>query len=99
MTGGIAYVLDETGEFRSARCNRDGVDLEPLEAGDIAILQSLVRRHLTLTGSPRAGWILENWEKLRTKFVKVFPREYKRVLGILSEAETAGTGMRQSTHG
>jgi len=99
MTGGIAYVLDEAGDFGPARCNRDGVDLEPLDAEDVSILRELIRRHLALTGSPRAGWILDRWEELIPKVVKVFPREYKRILGIAPVAETAGIATRQDTHG
>jgi glutamate synthase domain-containing protein 3 len=83
MTGGIAYVLDETGEFVTVRCNRASVDLEPLvDSKDIDLVQLLVARHADLTGSPRARWILENWDTMLPKFVKVFPHEFKRVLGI-----------------
>jgi glutamate synthase domain-containing protein 2/glutamate synthase domain-containing protein 3 len=83
MTGGIAYVLDETGEFVSARSNQASVDLDPVvEAGDIETLQNLVFRHFQATSSPRARWVLENWGALLPKFVKVFPHEYKRVLGL-----------------
>jgi glutamate synthase domain-containing protein 2/glutamate synthase domain-containing protein 1/glutamate synthase domain-containing protein 3 len=90
MTGGIAYVLDETGEFVTVRCNRASVDLEPLVAPpDIDLVQRLIARHADLTGSPRARWILENWDTLLPKFVKVFPHEYKRVLGIPRLPESA----------
>jgi glutamate synthase (ferredoxin) len=83
MTGGIAYVLDETGEFQETRCNRAGVDLEPMEhEKDIETLKYWIARHAEETGSPRANWILENWESMLAKFVKVFPHEYKRVLGV-----------------
>jgi len=83
MTGGLAYVLDETGEFVSVSCNRASVDLEPVvDPKDIDLIQLLIARHADLTGSPRARWILENWETMLPKFVKVFPHEYKRVLGI-----------------
>jgi len=82
MTGGIAYVLDETGEFAASRVNRSGVDLDPLTPEDEATLQRLVFRHFQATGSPRAGWVLEHWRELVPKFVKVFPHEYKRVLGV-----------------
>ncbi len=83
MTGGIAYVLDELGEFATVYCNRASVDLESvIEPRDIETLQSLISRHAELTGSPRARWILDNWEETLPKFVKVFPHEYKRVLGI-----------------
>jgi len=83
MTGGIAYVLDESGGFALLRCNRAGVDLESLsDPADISLLRGLVTRHMELTQSPRAQWILQSWEEFVPKFVKVFPHEYKRVLGI-----------------
>ena len=52
------------------------------DAQDIAILHRLITRHGELTGSAQAKWILQNWESTLPKFVKVFPHEYKRVLGI-----------------
>jgi len=83
MSGGIAFVLDEAGEFQATRCNRAGVDLEPLEDDkDIETIRYWVARHAEETESPRANWILENWESMLAKFVKVFPHEYKRVLGV-----------------
>jgi glutamate synthase domain-containing protein 3 len=83
MTGGIAYVLDQTGEFVSESCNRTDVDLEPLaDAKVIETLHTLIARHAELTGSPQAKWILKHWDATLPKFVKVFPHEYKRVLGI-----------------
>jgi glutamate synthase (NADPH) large chain len=83
MSGGIAYVLDETGEFQATRCNKASVDLEPLEnKEDIETVRYWIARHAEETESPRANWILENWEKMVPKFVKVFPHEYKRVLGV-----------------
>ncbi|HLX44403.1 MAG TPA: hypothetical protein VKR43_13255, partial [Bryobacteraceae bacterium] len=92
MTGGIAYVLDETGEFRSVRCNQASVDLEGVvDPTDIETLRFWIARHAEHTGSPRANWILENWEAMLLKFVKVFPKEYKRVLGV--------AGMAAVSHG
>ncbi len=83
MTGGIAYVLDESGEFARVRCNRASVDLDPVvDAKDVELIQTLITRHAELTESPRAKWILDNWETMLPKFVKVFPHEYKRVLGV-----------------
>jgi glutamate synthase domain-containing protein 3 len=108
MSGGIAFVLDETGEFNATRCNKAGVDLEPVEdQTDIQALRHLVSRHVEATGSPRGQWILENWAEMLPKFVKVFPHEYKRVLGVsrsvavpagLEAAKKADTQM-QVTHG
>ena len=81
MTGGLAFVLDETGEFARSRCNRTSVDLEPLaDPADIESVRALIQRHLVLTGSPRAGWVLENWADVLPMFVKVFPHDYRRVL-------------------
>jgi glutamate synthase domain-containing protein 3 len=82
MTGGIAYVLDQAGDF-AFRCNQAEVDLEPVtNRRDIETLYQLIVRHGELTGSPQARWIVENWETTLARFVKVFPHEYKRVLGI-----------------
>ena len=62
MTGGIAFVLDETGEFSSVLCNQASVDLEPVvDPADMQALQNLIVRHVEATGSPRGKWILENW--------------------------------------
>jgi len=86
MTGGIAYVLDESGAFESVRCNRAGVDLETLQSEDVTVLQDLIRRHAALTKSPRAQAILDNWDSFLPRFTKVFPHEFKRVLGTSKDA-------------
>jgi glutamate synthase domain-containing protein 2/glutamate synthase domain-containing protein 1/glutamate synthase domain-containing protein 3 len=83
MTGGIAYVLDETGEFGAVLCNQAGVDLEPVaDPEDVHVLRSLISRHREATGSPRARWVLDHWDELLPRFQKVFPHELKRVLGV-----------------
>jgi glutamate synthase (NADPH/NADH) large chain len=83
MSGGIAYVLDESGEFSRVRCNRSMVDLHPVDdSSDAETLRYWIARHAESTGSLRANWVLDNWEELLPKFVKVFPHEYKRVLGV-----------------
>jgi glutamate synthase domain-containing protein 3 len=85
MSGGIAFVLDEKGDFAEKRCNTAGVDLEPVGEADAGLLHGLIYRHVECTGSPRGTWVLENWEQMLPQFVKVFPHEYKRVLGIPRE--------------
>ena len=92
MSGGIAFVLDETGEFRKTRCNMAGVDLEKVDdPQDIETLRYWIARHAEETGSVRGNWILDNFEALLPKFVKVFPHEYKRVLGVArQEASSRG---------
>jgi glutamate synthase domain-containing protein 2/glutamate synthase domain-containing protein 3 len=83
MSGGIAYVYDDQGDFEARRCNKASVDLEPLvEPADLDRVRSLLERHRDLTGSPRAAWILEHWTDAQPRFIKVFPHEYKRVLGV-----------------
>jgi len=80
MSGGIAYVLDEDGLFAD-RCNPGLVDLEPLvEPDDVAEARSLIEKHLEYTGSSVAERLLDNWEATRESFIKVMPRDYKRVL-------------------
>ncbi|MGB7761366.1 MAG: glutamate synthase large subunit [Bryobacteraceae bacterium] len=85
MSGGIAFVLDENGDFAEKRCNTAAVDLESVSEADAGLLHGLIYRHVECTASPRGTWILENWEQMLPKFVKVFPHEYKRVLGIRRE--------------
>jgi glutamate synthase domain-containing protein 3 len=92
MSGGFAYVYDEQGDFSTRLCNKTSVDLEPLvNDGDIAKVRGLLERHRDLTGSPRAAWVLEHWAEAQSKFIKVFPHEYKRVLGIARPEPVSGT--------
>jgi len=83
MSGGIAYVYDDQGEFATRHCNMAAVDLEPLvQPEDVNKVRGLLERHRDLTGSPRAAWVLEHWANAQPRFIKVFPHEYKRVLGV-----------------
>jgi len=83
MSGGIAYVYDDHSDFTASRCNLESVDLEPLvEVQDVKLVGELLSRHAELTGSPRAKWILDNWHEASARFIKVFPHEFKRVLGV-----------------
>ncbi|MEX2264034.1 MAG: glutamate synthase large subunit [Bryobacteraceae bacterium] len=94
MSGGIAYVLDEKGDFAQKRCNRASVDLEPVvDETDVGLLQDLIARHAELTASPRARWILDNWATMLPKFTKIFPHEYKRVLGIARKPRPAAEAL------
>jgi len=91
MSGGIAYVLDVRGDFAEKRSNHGSVDLEPLmEPQDLELVHSLITRHAELTGSKQARKVLQNWEELLRRFIKVFPHEYKRVLGV-SRVKHEGT--------
>src|SRR5213592_2099360 len=91
MSGGIAYVLDVDGDFKR-RSNLGMVDLEPLDrAEDIELVRDLIRRHIASTGSTYARKILDDWIELQPRFVKVMPKDYRRIL--LAEAR-AGRGPR-----
>lgn len=95
MSGGFAYVLDEDGSF-DRRCNLSTIDLEPVKAPeDVARLHSLIEEHAELTGSPLARRILESWDDVLPKFVKVFPMEYRRVLSTMNAQEVPAP---QSVH-
>ncbi|MBP1690889.1 MAG: glutamate synthase large subunit, partial [Bacteroidetes bacterium] len=87
MSGGFAYVLDEAGDFGTTLCNRDMVDLEPLDDEDRHAVAQLIERHVALTGSPRGNSILSRWTEYALKFVKVFPHDYKRVLASAATAK------------
>ena len=86
MSGGVAYVLDEDGSFER-RCNRELVDFDPIEESDAIELRALVEEHGTRTGSVVAARVLADWDALLGSFVKVMPRDYKRALAELAEAE------------
>jgi glutamate synthase (ferredoxin) len=87
MSGGIAYVLDEEGQFAS-RVNPETVDLDPLDAEDLERLQRMIRRHFQYTRSKRADEVLRKWDDFATKFVKVFPKDYKRAQNERVAAES-----------
>ena len=90
MSGGIAYILDELGDFAS-RCNREMVALEKLEdAEEIQGVRQMVEQHLASTGSQRAARILDGWPQFVTQFVKVLPQDYARVLKSLKKMEGLG---------
>jgi glutamate synthase domain-containing protein 2/glutamate synthase domain-containing protein 1/glutamate synthase domain-containing protein 3 len=89
MSGGIAYVLDETGLFDD-RCNLGMVDLELVtDPNDQLELKSLLEKHAKYTGSEAGRHILGAWEAHLPYFVKVFPTDYKRALGRLSQEDAA----------
>jgi len=85
MSGGIAYVLDRDGNF-AGRCNMDMVDLEELDDDDADLVRELITRHVDHTTSPCGQRVLEGWTELRASFVKVMPRDYKRVLRAEAKA-------------
>ena len=115
MSGGIAYVLDERGDFEQ-RCNMAMVELEPIPAEDDALekiehqnaeleshgrvdishdmtrydalrLRGLIEKHVHYTDSARGRSILDNWDTMLPKFVKVMPVDYRRALQEMQAAQ------------
>ncbi|OIO36866.1 MAG: glutamate synthase subunit alpha [Candidatus Omnitrophica bacterium CG1_02_46_14] len=90
MSGGTAYVLDEAGDF-SKRCNTQMVELSELsEAGEIQGIKVLIEKHFQYTGSMLAERILKSWDLMAPKFVKILPKDYKRVVECLRRVESQG---------
>jgi glutamate synthase (NADPH) large chain len=87
MSGGIAYVYDVKGKF-DKNCNKEMVDLDPIGDEDAIILRSMIERHLQYTGSAVAKFVLGDFENQLQHFIKVFPRDYKKVL------QTKGSGVK-----
>ncbi|NEO26381.1 MAG: glutamate synthase subunit alpha, partial [Kamptonema sp. SIO4C4] len=90
MSGGVAYILDEVGDF-ATRCNTEMVGLDRLEdTEEIRELHSMIQKHAEYTGSSKAKQVLADWENMIPKFVKVMPHDYKRVLQHIKDALASG---------
>ena len=81
MSGGIAYIYNVQNNFE-AMCNMEMVDLDPVAGDDIPVLQNLIQLHYDKTGSSVAKFILADFENQLKQFIKVFPRDYKKVLQL-----------------
>jgi glutamate synthase domain-containing protein 2/glutamate synthase domain-containing protein 1/glutamate synthase domain-containing protein 3 len=106
MSGGIAYVLDETGKF-PAKCNQEMVKLFPLEdADEIEQVRELIRKHAEYTKSDHSWKVLALWDEMQPKFVKVYPNDYRRVIETqkrfketgLSEEEAIMAAFEENAH-
>jgi len=89
MSGGVAYIFDELGDF-AVRCNQQMVGIEKLDDEDLVTLKAMIENHAINTKSTRAAKILAEWDKQRAKFVKVMPKDYKRVLAAIKKAQAEG---------
>ena len=79
MSGGIAYVWDATGTF-APKVNKEMVELEPLDAGDLEYVKGRIEKHVEYTDSTRGRAILDGWKTEQSRFVKVMPTDYKRAI-------------------
>jgi glutamate synthase (ferredoxin) len=89
MSGGVAYILDEAGDFIT-RCNQQMVGIEEMTAEEGEEVRASIKRHADYTRSQKAFKVLALWEEMAPKFVKVMPKDYKRVLTALKKAEQDG---------
>ncbi len=91
MSGGIAYCLDEGGDFKR-KCNMEMVALEKIAAPDIETIKNLLANHYKYTQSPKAKEIVDNFHKYADIFIKVMPLEYKRILEEKESVKKADSG-------
>ncbi|MGB1249272.1 MAG: glutamate synthase large subunit [Candidatus Promineifilaceae bacterium] len=89
MSGGVAYVLDRKGDFRS-KVNQAMVDVEGLTSAEINPIKELIRNHVAYTDSSVGTDILTNWDSYESQFVRVIPRDYRRVLEAIEAAKATG---------
>ena len=95
MSGGIAYVMANKEQFQ-IQCNLDMVDLEELEDEDKDTVSTLLANHLEHTNSTVAKRILDDWGNSQHGFVKVMPKDYRRVLAAIKKAEIEGTSVDEA---
>ncbi|MEQ1763766.1 MAG: glutamate synthase large subunit [Pyrinomonadaceae bacterium] len=81
MSGGTAYVLDEKSKLRF-RTNQEMVDLEPVGDPELEYVRNMIAEHHRLTESPRAKELLDDWDLAKDRFVRVIPREFRRVVEL-----------------
>jgi glutamate synthase (ferredoxin) len=90
MSGGVAYVLDERGDF-TVNANKEMVDFTALEEPEeIAAVKAMIEKHMHYTQSSRAQYVLDNWDESLKRFVRVMPRDYSRMLGCIQRAHDQG---------
>jgi glutamate synthase (NADPH/NADH) large chain len=97
MSGGIAYVHDADGSFID-RVNYELVDIEALQDDDVKFLLDTIGRHVEYTGSVLGSEMIKNWSNEWSKFRKVMPRDFKRVLQVQAEAAANGLDEDQTNH-
>jgi glutamate synthase (NADPH/NADH) large chain len=95
MSGGVAFVFDPDETF-SRRLNGEMVDLELPDDDDREWLRDVVRRHQRETGSAVAGRLLDRWQDSVRRFKKVMPKDYKRVLEAIRNAEEMGRNVDEA---
>ena len=93
MSGGVAYIYDEEGDFVQKNLNPDMVNVYQLvecEDAEITLVKAKIEKHVAYTGSIRGQQILDNWDTSLGKILKIMPQDYERVLQALRRAEQSG---------
>lgn len=103
MSGGVAYVLADKEIFK-VKCNLGMVDLDAVETDeDVETIKTLLSKHVAATRSTVAKKILGDWENYQSRFIKVMPKDYKRVLAAIEKAKLDGTSeddaVMEAAHG
>ena len=103
MSGGVAYVLDESGEGGAAGggfervCNKEMVQLFPLtDPEEVAEVHRLLERHVEYTGSPRARALLDDWHTTVSRFIRVVPNDYRRVIEAQARMREKGLSQEEA---
>ncbi len=87
MSGGYAFVLNESGQFTNGLCNEETIDFDPITEADEAELKQLITNHVAYTNSNKGKEVLADWDTYISKFVKVMPKEYKVALERIANEE------------
>jgi glutamate synthase (NADPH) large chain len=95
MSGGVAYVMDGDGGFAS-RCNPEMVALDAVQGDELLTVKRLVERHAALTGSVLAQRLLANWSFSGSRFVRVLPNDYRRMMEAQAKMRAKGMGPEEA---
>jgi glutamate synthase (NADPH/NADH) large chain len=91
MSGGIAYVLADNKDQFNDLCNKEMIELENVsDEHEVSELEDMIQQHFNYTGSKKAEFVLDNWNEVLPKFVKVIPKDYKRMMEKINEQMEAG---------
>ncbi|XLS28546.1 glutamate synthase large subunit [Flavobacteriaceae bacterium M23B6Z8] len=91
MSGGIAYILNEQSAIEKTNFNLEMVNLEEPQEEDLIEIEQLISSHYAYTSSPKARYVLDHWEELKSQFIKVMPEEYKKALARMKEEKKEET--------
>ncbi|MDR2493260.1 MAG: hypothetical protein LBD25_07405, partial [Coriobacteriales bacterium] len=89
MSGGVAYVLDEAGDF-AGRCSTGNLSVKKLDIADTGHVQEMLERHHCHTGSVKAHRLLDDFSTASRQFVKIVPHDYQNVLEAMEQARQGG---------